>query len=197
MFPPPNYCRHIVFLRLDAALEQQSHNRKLALRAKYCIVENFRWCTVSRKCIQTLQKKFSWFLFSRNKRDALTTPLSVDGHVHMRAEETTLNDEANKQACATTAQPSFCVDAIAISKVSRLPLRARNNRRIRALLISTSTTSERLSRVFWHFCKVGGRFFSTATIQRADRLQRAISFTQVLLRTHINDVINFHLFFHC
>jgi len=45
---------------------------------------------------------------------------------HMRIEDTTLNDEANKQACATTAYTSFCVEAFAITKVSRLPPRARN-----------------------------------------------------------------------
>ena len=30
----------------------------------YRIAGNFRGCKFSRKCLQTLQKKFSWFLFS-------------------------------------------------------------------------------------------------------------------------------------
>ena len=33
----------------------------------YCIAGNFCRCKISRKCIQTLQKKFSQFLFSQNK----------------------------------------------------------------------------------------------------------------------------------
>ena len=42
--------------------------------------------------------------------------------------ETALNDEAKKNACATTAWSAFCVEAFAITKVSRLPPRARNRR---------------------------------------------------------------------
>ena len=46
-----------------------------------------------RKCVQTLQKKFSrFFVFA--ECDALTTPLSVDGHI---PHTTTLNYKANKQ----------------------------------------------------------------------------------------------------
>ena len=44
----------------------------------------------------------------------------------MRTEETTLNNKVNKQPCAAMAYSSFCVDASAIIKVSRLPLWARN-----------------------------------------------------------------------
>ena len=61
-----------------------------------------------------------------------------------------LNDEANKQACATTAYSSFCVEVFAIMKVSRLPLRARNwlvEQKDSVLLISTSTTLKCLFRV--------------------------------------------------
>ena len=42
--------------------------------------------------------------------------------------EPALNDEAKKQACATMAWSSFCVEAFEITKVSRLPPRARNRR---------------------------------------------------------------------
>ena len=35
-----------------------------AVIARYRIAGNFHGCKFSRKCLQTLQKKFSWFLFS-------------------------------------------------------------------------------------------------------------------------------------
>ena len=64
---------------------------------------------------------FVVFIFAEQKCDALTTPLPDDGHTpyaHV-TEEMALNDEA-KQACATTAYSSFCVESLAITKVSRL-----------------------------------------------------------------------------
>ena len=54
---------------------------------------------------------FAVFIFAEWKRDALTTPHM---HVYQRP-----NDEA-KQDCATMAYSSFCVEAFAIMKVSRL-----------------------------------------------------------------------------
>ena len=64
---------------------------------------------------------FTVFIFAERKRDALTTPLPDDGHTPYArvTEEMTLNDEV-KQACATTAYSSFCVEYLAITKVSRL-----------------------------------------------------------------------------
>ena len=64
---------------------------------------------------------FAVFIFTERKRDTLTTPLPDDGHAPYACvtEEMTLNDEA-KQACATTAYYSFCVESLAITKVSRL-----------------------------------------------------------------------------
>ena len=61
------------------------------------------------------------FIFVERKCDALTTPLPDDGCAPYArvTEEMTLNDEA-KQACATTAYSSFCVEPLAITKVSRL-----------------------------------------------------------------------------
>ena len=59
-------------------------------------------------------------IFAERKRDALTTPLQMMAtppicmHVYQRP-----NDEV-KQACATTAYSSFCVEAFAITKVLRL-----------------------------------------------------------------------------
>jgi len=53
--------------------------RNLLANGVYRIAGNFRWCKFSRKSVQTLQKKFLRFLFSR-MRDALATPLPVDGH---------------------------------------------------------------------------------------------------------------------
>ena len=57
--------------------------------------------------------------------DTLTTPLPVYGHVpHANRRYDT--ERRSKQACATTAYSSFCVEAFAITKVSRLPPRVRN-----------------------------------------------------------------------
>ena len=64
---------------------------------------------------------FAAFIFAERKRDALTTPLLDDGHAPYGrvTEEMTLNGVA-KQACATTANSSLCVEALPITKVSRL-----------------------------------------------------------------------------
>ena len=61
---------------------------------------------------------FAVFIFAERKRDALTTPLQMIATPHMHVYQRP-NDEA-KQACATTAYSSFCVEAFAITKVSRL-----------------------------------------------------------------------------
>ena len=58
-------------------------------------------------------------IFTERKRDALTTPLQMMATPHMHAVYQRPNDEA-KQDCATTAYSSFCVEAFAITKVSRL-----------------------------------------------------------------------------
>ena len=78
---------------------------------------------------------FAVFIFTERKRDALTTPLPDDGHApHVCVtEKMTLNNEA-RQGCATTAYSSLCVEALAITKVSRPRERGRKtgllNRRI-------------------------------------------------------------------
>ena len=64
---------------------------------------------------------FAVFIFAEQQRDALTTPLPDDGHApyaHV-TEEMTLKNEV-KQPCAATAYSSFCVESLAITKVSRL-----------------------------------------------------------------------------
>ena len=64
---------------------------------------------------------YAVFIFVEQKHDALTTPLPDDGHTPYArvTEEMTLNDEV-KQACATTVYSSFCVESLAIAKVSGL-----------------------------------------------------------------------------
>ena len=57
------------------------HAMCLNSNTNYRIAEKFHWCKISRLCVQTLQKKYLQFLFLQNKRNVLTTPLSVDGHV--------------------------------------------------------------------------------------------------------------------
>ena len=116
----------------------------------------------SRKSVQTLQKKFSRFLFLW-MWDALATPLPVDGHASY-ASQRTLNDKAKKQACATMAQSSFCVEAFAITKVSRLQQWARNQRigfSTADLDFNNFGASLKDSLVF---CIVSGFLFFTATI---------------------------------
>ena len=72
-------------------------------------------------CPNPSEEIFTVFIFAERKRDALTTPLPDDGHAPYArvTEEMTLNNEV-KQACATTAYSSFCVESLAIMKVSRL-----------------------------------------------------------------------------
>ena len=112
----------------------------------YRIAGNFRWCKFSRKSVQTLQKKFfavfifadvrhsghtpiSWWpcpICGTALNDVASYPGSWGGWREPGCEA--MNDEVKKQACATTAWSSFCVDAFEITKVSRLLLRARNRR---------------------------------------------------------------------
>ena len=88
----------------------------------YHIAGNFRWCKFSRKSVQT--QIFAVFIFA---------DVGPSGHTPTSwwprpICETALNDEAKKQACATTAWSSFCVEAFEITKVSRQPPRAGNRR---------------------------------------------------------------------
>ena len=89
---------------------------------KYLTARNFRRYKFLRKCVRTLQMKFSQFLFSQTKVWCSDhTPTGWWPHpICTCTEEMTLNDEAKKQACATTAYSSFCVEAFAITKVSIL-----------------------------------------------------------------------------
>ena len=72
-------------------------------------------------CPNPSEEIFTVFYFMEQKHDALTTPLPDDGHAPYArvTEEMTLNDGA-KQACATTAYSCFCVESLAITKVSGL-----------------------------------------------------------------------------
>ena len=92
------------------------------LCCKYCIVGNFRWCTILRKWIQTLSKKFS-FLWNEYVMLWLH-PYQLMATPHIQTEEMTLNDEAKKQA-APMAKSSLRMEASVIMKVSRLPPWAR------------------------------------------------------------------------
>ena len=94
-------------------------------RETYRIAGNFRWCKFSRKRVQTLQKKFSRFLFSR-MRDTLATPLPVMATPHMRNGTERRNEEAS--LCNNGLIFLLCGGFFEITKVSRLPPRARNRR---------------------------------------------------------------------
>ena len=126
----------------------------------YRIAGNFRRCKFSRKSAQTLQKKFSRFLFSR-MRDSLATPLSVDGHAPYAKRHWT----TKRRSKPVQQRP----DLPFVWRLSKLR-RYQDCRRGRetgaldsALLISTSTTAERLTDSLV-FCIVAGWFFFTATI---------------------------------
>ena len=90
-------------------------------------------------------------------RDTLTTPLPVDCHAPCanRRNDMTLNDEAEKQAWATTALPSFCVEAFTITKVyiktTAVPKNWLVEQKDSALLILTVTTSDYLLQFRWYF----------------------------------------------
>jgi len=79
-------------------------------------------------------------IFAQRMYDALTTPLAVDG---LPTEETTLNNEVKKQACATTAWCFLSVQAFVITKASNLPPLVEHIRiqAHSALLISTLTST--------------------------------------------------------
>ena len=62
-------------------------------------------------------------------------PYQLMAAPHMQTEEMTLNDEVKKQACATTAYSSFCVEAFTTTKVIKTACHRRRetgwlNRRI-------------------------------------------------------------------
>ena len=61
--------------KVDRAKRSPTPNGKLLhTNSRYHIVGNFHWCKISWKYLQTLQKKFSWFLFSRNASRSSHTP---------------------------------------------------------------------------------------------------------------------------
>ena len=72
-------------------------------------------------CPNPSKEIFAVFIFAEQKSDALTTPPPDDGHAPYACvtKEMTLNNEV-KQACATMAYSSFCVESLAFTKVSRL-----------------------------------------------------------------------------
>ena len=134
----------------------QWYYHHVSYRGKFLLVKIF-----VKKCPDS-SEEISWFLFSW-MWDAPATPLPVDGHASY-ASRRTLNDEAKKQACATTAQSSFCVGAFAITKVSRLQQWARNWR------IGFSTDDLNFNNFIASltdllvFCIVAGFLFFTVTI---------------------------------
>ena len=151
------YCQSAVWKRSGAKMTQV-----VVRMATYRTVGNFRWCKISWKCVQILQKKFSWCLFLWNECVMFWPhPYQFMDTLHMQNKETTLNDAAKKQACATTALSSFCEEAFAITKVSvsGLPPWTRNwlNYWIN-LDFEASLTGSLV------ICIVAGWFFSTAAI---------------------------------
>jgi len=124
--------------------------------SNYRIVRNFCWCKFLRKSVQTLQKKFSRFLFSR-----MWDSLSVDGHTPYANRHWT-----TKQRSKPVQQWPDLPFVWRLSKLRRYQdcrRRWETGALDSALLISTSTTSECLTDSLV-FCIVAGWFFFTATI---------------------------------
>ena len=138
----------------------------------YRIAGNFRWCKFSRKCVRTLQKKFSRFLFSRNESVMLWP------HPYRwwpRPICTCTKDQTTKRSKLVQQRPTrpFVWRPSRLRKYQDcMPARAKNwlvEQKDSALLILNSTTSERLLRVHWYFVHiVAGWVCFAVTIHRED-----------------------------
>ena len=78
-------------------VEMESGRWNIPYSGKFLLAQNF-----AEMCPDSLEEIFVAFIFVKQRRHALTTPLQLMAKPHMRTKETTLNDEAKKQACATT-----------------------------------------------------------------------------------------------
>ena len=64
------------------------------------------------------ENNFVVFIFAERTCNTQTTSLTVDVHTLHANQATRRNDKTKKQVCATMADSSFCVEAIAFTKVS-------------------------------------------------------------------------------
>ena len=122
----------------------------------YRIAGNFRLYKFSRKCVRTLQKKFSrFFIFVERKHDALTTPLPEMAMPHSTYPKKW--HRMTKQSKLVQQWPilPFAWRPSRLRKYQDcMPARARNwlvEWKDSALLISNSTTSERFLSIHWYF----------------------------------------------
>ena len=82
----PHFVRYVRHLLIDLCYILYSR--------KFSLVQNF-----AKMPPDSSEEIFMVFIFAERMRDALTTPLLVDGHTPHANRR---NDEAKKQACATT-----------------------------------------------------------------------------------------------
>ena len=123
-------------------------------------------------------------------RDSLATPLPLDGHAPYAKRHW-----MKKQACATTAWSSFCVEAFEITKVSRLPPRARNRR------VGFSTADLDFDNCGTSHGFVGILYSSRLILLYSNHLEGRQTVENNLVhidtnsyrRVHVMTVINFHL----
>ena len=113
----------------------------------YSIAGNICWRKISRKYVQALQKKFSWFLFSWNDYMMLCMTI-INLHLGYISDTEQRSEEAS--LCNNGLVFLLCVEALKITKASGLLSWGRKclvEQKNSALLISTLTTSEYLLRI--------------------------------------------------
>ena len=128
--------------------------------ATYHAVGNFRWCKISWKCIQILQKKFSRCLFLWNGCSD-HTPTSWRPRSICKTKKRYWMMQRRSKFVQQQLSLPFYVEAFRIRKVSKLPLWARN------WLIGLSTVDLDFKASLMGLlaiCIVAGWYFSTAAI---------------------------------
>ena len=87
----------------------------------YHIAGNFRWYKISWKCIQTLQKKFSWNNACYQSGCIFTQPVStpVDGYTpHVNWRQNNTERRSTEASLSNNVLVFLCVEVFAITKVS-------------------------------------------------------------------------------
>ena len=117
----------------------------------YRIVGNFHWCKTSQKCIQTLQRKFSWFLFLRKCVTLWPHPYSYYHvpHGNRRNDTERQSEEASMYNNALVF--FFLWSPLQLWKHQDCHRGRETGLLDPALLILTSTTPELLLWVCWPF----------------------------------------------
>ena len=119
----------------------RGHHTLLLFTTKHTYIPNsrkFSTVHISRKCLQTLQKRISRISFALNKRTTFRTP-PVDCYVLHSNLAARRNDETKKASLGNNCW-LFHVEAIAFTKVSGLPPRARTTEKLSCRTEGVSAT---------------------------------------------------------